>query len=500
VTCRVTQRLGYIADLGVDAIWHSPFFTSPMVDMGYDVADHRDVDLTFGTLADFDALVAKAHYLGLRVIIDQVLSHSSDHHPFFTESRAARSNPRADWYLWRDAKPDGSPPNNWQSVFGGPGWEWDVRRRQFYYHSFLEEQPDFDFNNPQVQEWALQTLGFWLDRGADGFRLDAINFCAQDIALRDNPPVDAEAYQTAIKTFDMQRTIYSKNQPAALSFSEKMRALVDCHGEHVLIGEIGEAHHPAELLVDYTKGDQRLHTAYNTALMGDVLTPAHVKAAIEAIVIPGGAPTWAFSSHDDRRHVSRWAAYGADHSSLARLTCALLLCLPGAICLYQGEELGLTQTELDYDELIDPEGKTFWPDNPGRDGCRTPMPWERNAPHAGFSNADKTWLPMKAPQANRAADTQIDDPDSTLGFYRNMLTLRRQQPDLRHAPIAFEDAPEHILRFRRGEMICTFNLSADQSATLTQAVAGPVLLSQNTDITDSGLTLGPSGFIIQTVQ
>ena len=494
----IVRRLGHVADLGVDAIWLSPFYASPMVDMGYDVANHRDVDPSFGTLADFDALVAEAHRLGLRVIVDQVLSHSSDRHPFFVESRSSRTNRRADWYLWRDAKPDGSPPNNWQSVFGGPAWTWDVRRRQFYYHSFLAAQPDFDFHQPEVQDWALDTLRFWLDRGVDGFRLDAVNFYAQDAALRDNPADHRPRAEAALKTFDMQRSIHSKNQPEMLAFAERMRALVDGYGGRVLVGEIGEAHEPAEMLVAYTKGHRRLHTAYNTALMGEAFDPAHVRREVEAILDRGGAPTWAFWSHDHRRHVTRWAAHGADQDALARLCCALLLSLPGAVCLYQGEELGLAQADLAYEDLVDPEGLTFWPDNPGRDGCRTPMPWERDAPHAGFSTARRTWLPLASAHRERAVDTQRDDPGSVLAFYRRMIALRRAQPDLRTGATTFLDAPDPVLAFRRGALTCAFNLGHEGAPPLAMPATGVTLIASEAETRNDTLALGPNGFVVMT--
>ncbi|SFD88383.1 alpha-amylase family glycosyl hydrolase [Roseivivax sediminis] len=458
----ITRRLPHVADLGVEAIWLSPVFPSPMADMGYDVSDHRDIDPSFGTLAEFDGLVARAHGLGLRVLIDQVLSHSSDRHPFFTESRASRDNPRADWYLWADPKPDGMPPNNWQAVFGGPAWEWDVRRKQYYFHTFLKEQPDFDFNNGEVQAWALDTLRFWLDRGVDGFRLDAVNHYLQDPHLRDNPVDWREKTEPDYKTYEMQFPQFSKNRPENLPFMEDMRALLDSYDARVFVGEVGESHYPAERLADYT-APGRLHMAYTPELMGEKFSAAHVRRQIEWLrqEAPDSWPCWAFSNHDVPRHMTRWARFGQSEDALARLCAALLLSLEGSVCLYQGEELGLPQADLDYHELVDPEGRVFWPDNKGRDGSRTPMPWEGDAPHGGFSQAEETWLPVKPPHLARALDRH-DPEDGIPAFYARMIALRRAHPALRTGQSTFAQTEEPVLAFwRGGTHFCAFNLGPD---------------------------------------
>ncbi|MCV3273384.1 alpha-amylase family glycosyl hydrolase [Roseobacter sinensis] len=452
----IIRRLPHVADLGADAIWLSPVFTSPMADMGYDVSDYRDIDPTFGTLSEFDALVARAHQLGLKVIIDQVLSHSSDRHPFFQESRLTRDNPKSDWYVWADAKPEGSPPNNWQAIFGGPAWSWDVRRRQYYYHQFLPQQPDLNFHNPEVQAWALETLDFWLDRGVDGFRLDAMNHLFHDADLRDNPPDIRAKDGPDYKPFEMQYPIYSKNRPETVAFTERMRAHVDARGDHALLAELGGDHHSAEQLSEYT-APGRLHLAYNNDLMTADFGADVVRNAVSGVQT--GSPCWSFSNHDVPRHIGRWAAHGVDQDGFAKLCCALLLCLPGAICLYQGEELGLLNAELSYDELVDPEGLTFWPDNKGRDGCRTPMPWENGVTHAGFSNAETTWLPVKSEQAARAVDLQDNVSGSVLSFYRDMIALRQKTDALKSGATRFEDTSPDLLAFWRGETVfCAFNL------------------------------------------
>jgi len=499
----ITRRLDHVASLGVDAIWLSPIFTSPMADMGYDVSDYCDIDPSFGTLADFDALVARAHELGLKVILDQVYSHSSDQHPHFRESRSSRDNPKADWYVWADCKPDGTPPNNWQAIFGGSAWEWDALRRQYYFHNFLHEQPDLNLHNPEVQDWIISVLRFWLDRGVDGFRLDAINHICHDRDLRDNPVDIRHKSGPDIKTYDMQYPIHSKNQPEALVVMEKLRAVLDEYDNRAFIGEIGEAHHPADVLIQYTSG-KRLHMAYNTALMMPEFAPAQFTHEISAIIHDprGGWPCWAFSNHDVKRHVTRWGAQAVSEDAFARLTAALLLCLPGAACIYQGEELGLPQAQLDHHELVDPEGLAFWPENPGRDGARTPMPWTSAGSHGGFSNAPETWLPIKPPHLARACNLQEQDSGAVLHFYRQMIALRHASSALNGVETAFLDMPEGVFGMRRGDdLMCIFNFG-QQQVTIKHAAFGHfalanTLLAERVEWTDDGdLVLAGNAFAI----
>lgn len=489
----IARRLDHVADLGVDAIWLSPIFTSPMADMGYDVADHRDIDPSFGTLAEFDALVARAHQLGLRVILDQVLSHSSNRHPFFQESRLTRDNPKSDWYVWADAKAEGSPPNNWQAIFGGPAWTWDVRRRQYYYHQFLPQQPDFNLHNPDVQDWIIETLGFWLDRGVDGFRLDAVNHMFHDRALRDNPPDIRAKSEPDYKPFEMQYPIHSKNRPETLAYVERLRRFADARGA-VLLGEIGEMHHPADRLAEYT-APGRLHLGYNNELMTDAFGPSVVRRAFDGARI--GSPCWAFSNHDVPRHVSRWMPHATDDTALAKLCAALLLTLEGTICLYQGEELGLGNAELSYDQLVDPEGLAFWPDNKGRDGCRTPMPWEHDAANGGFSSADRTWLPVIGDHVARAVDLQRTQPEAVLRFYREMVALRRETPDLIRGGTEFLDAEPPVLAFRRGNAtICAFNLGREEQVMDVPAQGEVLLASASCCLERTRLALPGNGFAL----
>jgi alpha-glucosidase len=494
----ITERLPYVAELGVDAVWLSPIFTSPMLDMGYDVSDYTDIDPIFGSLADFDAMVARAHGLGLKVIVDQVLSHSSDQHPFFVESRSSRDNPKADWYVWADPKHDGTPPNNWLSVFGGSAWTWDARRRQYYLHNFLAEQPDFNFHNPKVRKWLLSTMRFWLERGVDGFRLDTVNFYFHDALLRDDPADFRRKAEPEANPYGMQYHIFSKNQPENLAFLEEMRALLDKYEARAMVGEMGESHHAIRMMGEYTTG-RRLHKAYSFEMLGDRFDPAHFRAQIEEFFAgaPGGWPTWAFSNHDVRRHVTRWARHGAGPEPLAKLAGALLLSLEGSVCLYQAEELGQTETELDLAELTDPQGIRFWPAPIGRDGCRTPMVWDAALPNAGFT-AGKPWLPVKPPQAKRAAAGQERDPDSVLALYRAMLRLRRATPALRSGRTAFFDLADPVLAFTRGgTVLCVFNLSPDKREVMLKG-GGEMALSQGAKHKDDRLVLQPNGFAIMS--
>ncbi len=459
----ITRRLEYIADLGVDAIWLSPIFTSPQKDMGYDVSHYTDIDPIFGTLTDFDHMVERAHELGLKVIIDQVISHSSDQHPLFQESRLSRSNAKADWYVWADPKPDGTPPNNWISIFGGSAWQWDTRRKQYYLHNFLREQPDFNMHNPEVQDYLLGTMRFWLERGVDGFRLDTVNFYFHDQELRDNPVYDGMNEAHLLNPYNYQNPIQSKNRPENIPFLEKMRALLDEFDARTMVGEVGEHVQPLELMAEYTTG-KRLHMAYSFDMLGYAFSPEFYRGQIERFFekAPNGWPCWAFSNHDVVRHVTRFMPHAKDQDSLAKLCAAILLSLEGSICIYQGEELGQTQTDIEFEELQDPQGFEFWPGDKGRDGCRTPMVWEKNSnSFAGFSTA-KPWLPVKEPQLARAADTQLGDEDSVLETYRALLKIRRENVELRTASTQFLRADDAVLSFQRGErLFCGFNLSKE---------------------------------------
>ncbi len=501
----ITSRLEHVAQLGADAIWLSPIFPSPMADMGYDVSNYTDVDPLFGTLADFDALVAKAHGLGLKVIIDQVLSHTSDRHPWFVESRSGKTNPKADWYVWADPHPDGTPPNNWLSVFGGGAWEWDSKRRQYYLHNFLVEQPDLNFHNPAVQDALLDTMRFWLERGVDGFRLDTVNFYLHDASLRNNPAAARTEPVPSVNPYEMQHHDFDRNRPENILFLQRMRALLDEYDDRMLVGEVGErGQRSIDIMTEYTRGDDRLHMAYSFELLEAAFQPAQFSHGIREFFAqgPDSWPCWSFSNHDVIRHVTRWASSGADQDALAKLTAALLVSLRGSVCLYQGEELGLGESELEFGELTDPPGIRFWPEYKGRDGCRTPIPWDASNPCNGFSTA-LPWLPVKPPQAARNVHEQAAEPGSVLNFYRALLAWRREQSALRSGDISFLDIPEPGLAFLRSDgddtLLCVFNLSPEP-VTLALSGASPDAGAprQEARTGDGGLTLGPNGFAFLT--
>lgn len=468
----ITQRLDHIARLGADAIWISPFFTSPMKDFGYDVSDYRDVDPMFGTLADFDALVARAHELGLRVMIDLVLSHTADVHPWFKESRSGRSNPKADWYVWADPKPDGTVPNNWPSVFGGPAWQWDGKRMQYYLHNFLASQPDLNFHNPDVQEALLDVARFWLDRGVDGFRLDTINFYFHDALLRDNPPLPADDRNDSIapkvNPYNWQEHLYSKNRPENLGFLRKLRALMNLYNA-AAVGEVGDAQRGLEIMGEYTSGNDLMQMCYSfDFLANDRLTAKGIAATFARLneKAPHAWPCWAYSNHDMPRHISRWKI--GDQAAKAYTT--LMMCLRGSACLYQGEELGLSEADIAFEDLQDPYGIEFWPEFKGRDGCRTPMVWQRDNSNGGFSTA-KPWLPVPADHLPRSVAEAEKDENGLLAHYRNALALRHAHPALRTGAQSDMMAEGDVLRFVRSGNGETLSIAINLSDKVARIAA-----------------------------
>ena len=461
----IIDRLDHVAHLGADAIWISPFFTSPMLDFGYDVSDYRDVDPMFGTLADFDALIARAHALGLKVMIDLVISHSSDRHPWFAESRASRDNPRADWYVWADPKPDGTPPNNWLSIFGGPAWEWDGQREQYYLHNFLREQPDLNLHNPAVQDELLDIVRFWLERGVDGFRLDTINFYFHDPLLRDNPALAPEERNSTIapsvNPYNWQNHLYDKNQPENLAFLRRFRAVLDEFPGAAVVGEVGDAQRGLEIMAQYTGGGDKVQMCYAFEFLSGQAPGAAGAAEILRVTEAGigdGWACWAFSNHDVVRHASRWSLPDAGQRAYA----ALLMSMRGSVCLYQGEELGLPEADVPYERLQDPYGIRFWPKFKGRDGCRTPMPWVAQSEFGGFSTAEP-WLPMPAEHLAQAVDTQVGRAGSLFEFYRAMLAFRATLPALAKGDITLLDTAGPVIAYTRAHqgarVLVAINLS-----------------------------------------
>ena len=493
----ITRRLDHVASLGVDAIWLSPFFTSPDKDMGYDVSDYTSVNPLFGTIEDFDALVARAHELNLKVIIDQVLSHTSDQHAWFKESRADRTNPKADWYVWADPKKDGTAPTNWPSVFGGSAWMFDPRRKQYFLHNFLTSQPDLNFHNPDVVDALLGEMEFWLKRGVDGFRLDTVNFYVHDKELRNNPPAKYKEFPG--HPYGAQRHVYSKSRPENIDVLRKLRALMDKYDDRMLIGEVGDdGFRQVELMAEYTSGDDKLHMAYSFALLSHDHTPKHFKNCIQGFMTeaPDGWPCWSLSNHDVQRHVTRWAPTPELQDTVAKQAVNMLISFPGTLGVYQGEELGQTETDIEFHELTDLGYVDFWPDNKGRDGCRTPMVWDESQPNAGFSTGE-TWLPVKAPQAARAVAGQEQQNDSVLATYRAAFAFRKSRPELTLGDTTFLKVRNPLLAVCRTyegvSLTGVFNLSDTPQSVRVNAEATLVGAPEG-ELSKGRLKLPPFGY------
>ncbi|MFA0812526.1 alpha-amylase family glycosyl hydrolase [Microbulbifer epialgicus] len=428
----IIQKLDYVKSLGVDAIWISPFFKSPMVDFGYDVADYRDVDPIFGQLQDFDRLIEAAHERGLKIIIDQILSHTSDQHPWFEQSRSSRDNSKADWYIWQDPKADGNPPNNWVSVFGGGSWRWCTRRRQYYLANFLKEQPDLNVHNPEVQEQLLADMKFWLDRGVDGFRLDAVNFIFHQQALADNPARPLRLDEKGlppVNLYDYQWHKNDKSQPENLVFLQRVRQLMEQYPDTVTVGEVGDDN-THKIMTDYTT-ENRLNMAYSFDLLTEDCSAEFLRETLEKNreVIERGWPCWSISNHDVPRSITRWnKGFSAELAQTrAPLFLLMQLTLRGSVCLYQGEELGLPEADIAFEDLVDPYGINLWPEFKGRDGCRTPMPWVQAEKNAGFST-NKPWLPVSQEHQNLAVSVQEDSQHSMLNQFRSLIEWHRALP------------------------------------------------------------------------
>ncbi|MEY4750179.1 MAG: hypothetical protein RIQ60_2393 [Pseudomonadota bacterium] len=474
----ITRRLEHVARLGADAIWLSPVFKSPMKDFGYDISDYRDIDPMFGTLDDFRALVARAHQLGLKVMVDQAYSHCADVHPWFVESRSSRDNAKADWFVWADAKDDGTPPNNWLSIFGGSAWQWDTRRRQYYLHNFLTSQPDLNYHNPAVQQAVLDCVKFWLEVGVDGYRLDVVNFYFHDQQLRDNPargaPDGSDPAVPMTNPYAWQWHHYDKSRPENLAFLARLRELVDQYPDTTMVGEIGDDDGLARV-AEYTRlgedGRGRLHMAYCFDLLGAPHDAPFLHKVFSRFneVVGSGWPCWAITNHDIPRVATRWG--GANPSpAMLRAAAALQFSLRGSSCIYQGDELGLPEADIAFDDLQDPYGIAMWPEFKGRDGCRTPFPWDSNDAGLGFSTSQaRPWLPLAESHRALAVDRQEADPGSLLHHYRHLLAWRRGQPALIHGDMDLLPPHPHVFAFVRSHgderLLCAFNMG-DQPAAL----------------------------------
>ncbi len=446
----VIDRLDYLNDgtersLGVDAIWFSPTFPSPMADFGYDVSDYEDVHPDFGDLATMDRLIAEAHKRGIRIILDFVPNHSSSQHPWFLESRSSKDAPKRDWYVWRDAKPDGSPPNNWIGAFGGPAWEWDKKTQQYYLHSFLVEQPDLNWRNPDVEARMQDVLRFWMKRGVDGFRIDVMDRVVKDPDLRDNPPQPNPRIRAMAQTA-MQIHQYDQNWPDIIPVVQGIRRVMDEFPERMTVGEVFGP--PAQIVEYYgTDGRDGLHLAFNfpfVRIRDNRWTAEHARNAVNAFeeaLTPGAWPNHVFGNHDVDRFISRVNRDGRGHER-ARVAALMLLTLRGSPFIYYGEEIGMANTEVPEEMLQDP-ARFF---ATGRDPARTPMQWSRED---AFTTGTP-WLPYGDPEVS--VERQSDEATSLLSLYRQLIWFRRGSDALRFGEyLPVDEVPLGIYAFTRTE-------------------------------------------------
>ena len=438
----IIGKLDYLADLGIDAIWLSPINPSPDADFGYDVADYKDIDLKFGDLGVFDLLVAEAHQRGIRIILDLVLNHTSEKHPWFVESRSSLDNPKRDWYIWRSGSDEGrKPPNQWQSVFGGKAWEYDEQTGQFYYHMFTRQQPDLNWRNPEVYAEMMRIFRFWADRGVDGFRLDVFNNYFKDAMFRENPT------KLGVRAFDRQVHLYDTNQAEMMEVVADIRSILDSYPERYVVGETFLA--DTKMTASYC-GPGKFHAAFDFySLIKTPWNPARYLRAIQRQdeELPVEAwPIHVFNNHDNRRIATRIRA-GEDDEKL-KVAAALLLTLRGTPFLYYGEEIGMRDIHVTRSEIQDPVGKHYWPIPVGRDGCRSPMQWN-DEPLAGFSTV-KPWLKVHPKFPTRNVASQHENPRSLLNFYKALLHLRRSYAALRGGIfIPLNHEPQRVLAYVR---------------------------------------------------
>lgn len=417
----IISRLDYLTWLGVDAIWISPVYPSPMKDFGYDIADYKGIDPLFGTMEDFDELLRQSHDKGLKVIMDLVPNHTSDQHPWFLASRSSRDNPKRDWYMWHDPLPNGDPPNNWLGVFGGTGWEWDEKTQQYYYHSFLKEQPDLNWRNREVKDAMLEVMRFWLNKGVDGFRIDVLWYLIKDEQLRNNP-VNPD-YQPNMPTCDQLLPVYSTDQPEVYEILQEFRQVVDSYDERLIIGEVYLPLH--RLVTYYGPSNNGAHLPFNFMLISLPWQAREIGSAIdqyESALPSQGWPNWVLGNHDRPRIVSR---VGFRQAKVAAI---MLLTLRGTPTIYYGDEIGMVDMPIPIDEIRDPQGLNMPGKNLSRDPARTPMQWD-NSPNAGFTSG-KPWLPIERRYARQNVMVQQNYPFSMLSLYKRLVDLRRKEPSL----------------------------------------------------------------------
>ncbi|MCR5874331.1 alpha-glucosidase family protein [Phenylobacterium sp. J426] len=491
----VLAKLDYIESLGVDGVWLSPIHPSPNRDWGYDIADFEGVQADYGTLEDFQRLLDAAHRRGLKVVLDEVLSHTSDEHPWFVDSlTGGHDGPKAGWYVWADPKDDGTAPNNWLSVFGGPAWAYQPKRRQHYHHKFLRQQPKLNWRNPDAREAALGVLDYWLEKGVGGFRLDVAGTYLHDEALTDNPPVPvaARTRHEWSHAGNLQRHLHDSNLPENVEMLDLIRRRVEKHGERFVFGEFSEEEARCGAYCSHEDG---LHSGYTfVMLLARQLDPAFVREHYRTLAdYPIHWPTISFSNHDVPRTASR---FGDGSPELAKMMFALLLALKGTTLIYQGEELGLPQAKLTRDQLRDPVGDLYWPYDGGRDGCRTPMPWQPGET-LGFTTG-QPWLPPAAEHRGLTVAEQEKDVESVLWFARAMIALRKSSAAMRLGEIEFLDMDGQILAFvrRRGDeaVACLFNFSAEPRFVDAPQLAGAALLdvrAGDADLRGGSIGLSP---------
>ena len=446
----IIAKLDYLAELGVDALWLSPIYPSPDKDFGYDVSNYVDIDPRFGSLADFDLLLSEAHQRGIRIVLDLVLNHTSDEHPWFLESRSSRNNPKADWYIWSSpliskgnggSRKGAKTPNNWRSIFGGRAWTYAPERDQYYYHMFVPGQPDLNWRNPQVRQALLDVVRFWLERGVDGFRLDVFNMYFKDEHLRENPR------KFGVRAFDRQRHIFDCDQPEMIPLLNELRGILDSYPQRYAVGEPFIS--AVEKIVAYT-GNDKLHATFNFQFTWSKFNPAqylkHILAGEDLYTKHGIWPNYVLGNHDVPRMATRHIK-GEDDARL-KVLISMLLTLRGTPYLYYGEELGMRNISLKRSEILDPPGKRYWPFDKGRDGCRSPMQWD-DSTYAGFSPA-KPWLPVHPNHRVRNVEAQRRDSNSMLNFTRNLIQLRRANPALQRGDfIPLTPHPEDALAYLR---------------------------------------------------
>jgi alpha-glucosidase len=495
----ILSRLDYLEWLGIDAIWISPIYNSPMADFGYDISDYCSIHPLFGTLGDFEKLLAEVHGRGMKLILDLVPNHTSNEHPWFLESRSSRDNPKRDWYIWRDAGPNGSAPNNWLSVFGGPGWEWDEKTQQYYYHAFLREQPDLNWRNPELQEAMFDTMRFWLGKGVDGFRVDVMWHMVKDDQFRDNP--QNPDYQPHQATYEQLIPIHSTDQPEVHDMVSKMREVVDEYEERVMIGEIYLPVH--RLVMYYGKDNRGTHLPFNFQLLSVPWEPARLFTVIEeyeSALPAGGWPNWVLGNHDQPRIISRIGPYQA------RIAAILLLTLRGTPTIYYGEEIAMRDVAIPPEEIRDPQGLNMPDLNLSRDPSRTPMQWD-DSPYAGFSNV-RPWLrlPDSYPRINVKAE-QLDAL-SMLSFYKRLIELRRKEPALNIGSYRSVFSDKQIIAYARewgtNRFLIVLNLTHRPSYFYPKSYAfeGTIELStepeRNGAIVKNNMTVsGDEGLIIR---